>query len=38
MWSSASAAVGVITELVDVHASLGVGIVACDVPGDGCWC
>jgi len=30
-----SAAVGVVTELVDVHASLSIGIVASDVPGDG---
>lgn len=29
------AAVGVVAELVDVHASLGVGIVARDVVGDG---
>lgn len=30
-----SAAVGVVTEGVDVHATLGVGIVAGDVPADG---
>ena len=29
--------VGVVTELMDVHATLGVGVVACDVVGDGCW-
>lgn len=29
------AAVGVVAESVDVHAALGVGIVARDVPGDG---
>jgi hypothetical protein len=29
------AAVGVVTELVDVEATLGVGVVASDVPGDG---
>lgn len=29
------AAVGVVTELVDVEATLGVGVVAGDVPGDG---
>ena len=29
------AAVGVVTELVNVHATLGVGVVAGDVPGDG---
>lgn len=31
------AAVGVVTELVNVHATLGVGIVARDIPGDGRW-
>jgi len=31
------AAVGVVTELVDVHASFSVGIVARDVPGDVGW-
>jgi hypothetical protein len=30
-----SAAVGVVTEGVDVEATLGVGVVAGDVPGDG---
>jgi hypothetical protein len=30
--SSASAAVGVVTESVDVHATLSVGIVASNVP------
>lgn len=34
--SSACAAVGVVTELVDVHAALGRGVVAADVVGDGC--
>jgi len=29
------AAVGVVTKGVDVHATLGVGIVAADVPGNG---
>lgn len=29
------AAVGVVTEGVDVHATLGVGVVASDVPRDG---
>jgi hypothetical protein len=28
------APVGVVTELVDVHAALGVGVVASDVPRD----
>ena len=37
MRSGARAAVGVVTELVDVHAALGGGIVARDVVGDGCW-
>lgn len=36
MRSSARAAVGVVAELVDVHAALGVGVVAGDVPADGC--
>lgn len=37
VWTSGGAAVGVVTKLVDVHAALGVGIVAGDVPGDGGW-
>lgn len=37
MWASAHAAVGVITELVNVHASLSVGIVARDVVADSGW-
>ena len=32
---SARAAVGVVAEGVDVHPALCVGVVACDVPGDG---
>lgn len=36
MRAGGGAAVGVVTELVDVEASLGVGVVAGDVPGDGC--
>lgn len=32
----ARAAIRVVSELVDVHAALGVGIVAGDVPTDGC--
>jgi hypothetical protein len=32
--TGASATVGVVTEGVDVHSALGVGIVAGDVPGD----
>lgn len=35
--TSAGAAVGVVTELVDVHASLGGSVVAGDVVGDCCW-
>ena len=35
--SSACAAIGVVTELVDVHAALGGGIVARDVVRDGGW-
>jgi hypothetical protein len=33
--ASGGAAVGVVTELVDVEATLSVGVVASDVPGDG---
>lgn len=32
--ASGGAAVGVVTELVDVEGTLGVGVVALDVPGD----
>ena len=35
MWSGARAAVGVVAELVDVHAAVGGGVVASDVVGDG---
>ena len=35
--SGAGAAVGVVTELVDVHAALGGGVVAAEVVGDGRW-
>lgn len=35
MRTSGGAAVGVVTELVDVEGTLGVGVVAADVPGDG---
>lgn len=34
MGAGGGAAVGVITELVDVESTLGVGVVAGDVPGD----
>jgi hypothetical protein len=36
MRSSRGTTVGIVTELMDVHATLGVGVVACDVVGDGC--
>lgn len=35
MRASASATIGIVTELVNVHAALGGGIVALDVVGDG---
>lgn len=35
MWAGGGAAVGVVTELVNVDAALGVGVVAGEVPGDG---
>lgn len=35
MRASRCAAVGVVTKGVDVHATLGVGVVASDVPADG---
>lgn len=35
MRTSGGAAVSVVTELVDVEGTLGVGVVAGDVPGDG---
>jgi len=34
--AGARAAVGVVAELVDMHAALGGGVVAVDVVGDGC--
>ena len=34
MWACGGAAVGVVTELMDVDATLGVGVVASEVPGD----
>lgn len=37
MRSSARAAIGVVAELVDVHAALGGGVVAGEVVGDGRW-
>jgi hypothetical protein len=35
--TSGSAAVGVVTELVNMHATLSVGVVASDIPCDGSW-
>lgn len=35
MGAGGSAAVGVVAEGVDVHTTLGIGVVAGDVPGDG---
>lgn len=35
MWPGACATVGIVTELVDVHATLGGGIAALDVVRDG---
>jgi len=37
MWSGRCAAVSVVTELMDVHATLSIGIVSGDVPCDGGW-
>lgn len=37
MRSGARAAIGVVAELVHVHAALGRGVVAADVVGDGRW-
>lgn len=34
MWPSAGTSVGVVSELMNVHATLSVGVMACDVPGD----
>lgn len=35
MRTSTRASVGVVTELMDVHASFGVGVIASDIVGDG---
>ena len=35
--SSGGAAVRVVTKLMDVHATLGIGVVAGDIPCDGSW-
>lgn len=35
--TGACAAIGVVAELMDVHAALGGGVAAVDVVGDGCW-
>lgn len=37
VWASRSAAVGVVSKLVDVHATLGIGIVSGNVVADGRW-
>ncbi len=37
MRASGCAPIRVITELMDVHAPLGIGIMAGDVPRDRCW-
>lgn len=37
MWSSRCASVGVVTKLVYVHTTLGIGIVSGDVVRDGGW-
>lgn len=36
MRTSGGAAVGVVAELMDVHATLGRRVTSCDVVGDGC--
>jgi len=38
MRASGGAAVGIISKLMDVEATLCVGIIASEVPADGCWC
>lgn len=35
VWTCTSAAIGIVAEGVDVDATLSVGIIACNVPGDG---
>ena len=35
MRSSTSAAIGIVTELMDMEATLGVGVMALEVVGDG---
>ena len=35
--SRGSAAIGVVTKLMDVHTSLSIGIIACDIPADSGW-
>ena len=34
VWACGSAAVGVVTELVNVHSTLGIGVVAPNIEGD----
>ena len=35
VWAGGCAAVGIVTELMDMHASLGGGVASADVVGDG---
>ena len=37
MRSGARAAIGIVAKGMDMHATLGVGVIASDVVGDGCW-
>lgn len=36
MWSSTCASVGIVSKLMNMHATLGTRIIACDVPANGC--
>ena len=37
MGTGGGAPVGVVTELMDVHATLSIGVIASDIPCDGGW-
>ena len=37
MWSGAGAAIGVVTKLMDMHASLSRGVATLDIIGDSGW-
>lgn len=37
MWACASAAICVVTELMDVHSSFSAGVMATDVPANSRW-